>query len=127
MGSFRLRKYPGFALQAALSWFDTGHTANADAAIAWAETSGLWRATPDPVNHVKGGFVDWIEVTPAPGLTPDVWDRYIDTSFYAIASWSNGYDFGFSAQESVLAHGAGLEFGLTEGPELPTFPQSWQL
>ena len=88
-----MRKYPGFALQAALSWFDTGHRAYANAAIAWAETSGYWQTTPDPVNHVTGGFVDWIEVTPTPGLTPPVWERYIDTSFYAIAAWNNGYDF----------------------------------
>ena len=91
---FRLRKYPGFALQSALSWFDTGHVDHANAAIAWAENSGLWQTTPDPVNHVTGGFVDWIEVTPTPGLTPEVWKRYIDTSFYAIASWNNGYDLG---------------------------------
>jgi hypothetical protein len=89
----RLRKYPGFAFQAALSWFDTGHPDYANAAIAWAETSGLWQTTPDPVNHVTGGFIDWIEIQPVPGLKAEVWERYIDTSFYAIASWNNGYDF----------------------------------
>jgi hypothetical protein len=26
-------------------------------------------------------------------LKAEVWERYIDTSFYAIASWNNGYDF----------------------------------
>ena len=90
---FRLRKYPGFALQSTLSWFDTGHPDYANAAVAWAETSGLWQTTPDPVNHVTGGFVDWIEVTPTPSLTPEVWKRYIDTSAYAVGSWNNGYDF----------------------------------
>jgi hypothetical protein len=88
----RLRKYPGFAFQAALSWFDTGHPDYANAAIAWAETSGLWQTTPDP-NGITGGFIDWIEIQPVPGLTARVWERYIDTSFYAIASWNNGYDF----------------------------------
>jgi hypothetical protein len=91
-GQLRLRKYPGFAFQAALSWFDTGHTAYANAAIAWAETSGFWQTAPDS-NGVTGGFIDWIELQPEPVLTAHWWERYIDTSFYAMACWNNGYDF----------------------------------
>ncbi len=85
---FTNRKSPGFSFQAALAWFDLGQPAYANAAIAWAENSGLWQTTPDANGRI-GGWVDWTENgTPAP-----FWQRFIDTSFYAIAAWSRGYDF----------------------------------
>ncbi len=88
----RKRKHPGFAFQAALSWFDTGHNTYAESAIQWAEDSGLWQTTPD-LKGITGGWIDWVEIVPEPGKTAQWWQRFIDTSFYAIAAWSGGYDF----------------------------------
>jgi hypothetical protein len=48
-------------------------------------------------NNVTGGWIDWIEVDPHFGRTEDWYNRYIDTSFYAIACWSGGYDFRISS------------------------------
>ncbi|KAF5432198.1 hypothetical protein C5S39_04145 [Candidatus Methanophagaceae archaeon] len=87
----KIRKYPGFGFQAALSWFDTGHAYYAETAILWAENSGLWNTTP-------GGWIDWVEIEPDEGREAECWQKFIDTSFYAIACWNGGYDFGVSSQ-----------------------------
>jgi hypothetical protein len=84
------RQYPGFAFQAALCWFDTGHTIYAESAIHWAETSGLWQREEYDTGKI-GGFIDWME-TSSSSIAPQ-WQRFIDTSFYAIACWNGGYDF----------------------------------
>ncbi len=82
------RKSPGYSFQAALSWLDLGQNNYSDAAKNWALTSGLWQETSE-CNGAAGGWIDWIENgTPAP-----CWQRFIDTSFYAIAVFSGGYDF----------------------------------
>ena len=84
-GELKVRKYPGLSFQAALSWFDMGNTAYANAAFDWALGSGLWQPT--------GGWIDWVEVSPDPGTKAPEWQRFIDTSFYAIATCMGGYDF----------------------------------
>lgn len=112
------RKYPGLAFQAALSWFDTGHASYAEVAIQWAEDSGLWN------NITYGGWMDWNE--PESGNTSNL--SFIDTSFYAIASWNGGYDFRCDRGEvpvgtnpySVDSDGEGLKD--PEGPN-PTEPK----
>ncbi len=94
------RKYPGFAFQAALSWFDTGHISVAEAAIAWAETSGLWQTIAND-EGVAGGWIDWMDISttiPGPGAkVAEAWQRFIDTSAYSIFCWNGGYDFSISA------------------------------
>ena len=87
------RKYPGYAFQSSLVWLDTGQTDYAQAAMGWAEMSGLWQTEPDS-QEITGGWVDWVEVTPNPEMRPETWERYIDTSAYAIFGWNGGYDFG---------------------------------
>ncbi len=80
----RKRKSPGYSLQSALSWMDTGHESNVQRAVAWVLSSGLW-------DENNGGWVDWVDAnsgTPAPS-----WQRFIDTSFYSIAVLTGGYDF----------------------------------
>jgi len=88
-----MRKYPGKTLQAALVWLDTQQAIYAQTAMDWAETGGLWQTEPDDVG-VTGGWVNWVEVSPNPDLMAEPWDRHIETSAYAITSWSGGYDFG---------------------------------
>jgi hypothetical protein len=91
-GILKTRKYPGFAFQASLSWFDTENGSYSNEAILWAENSGLWQKTPDN-NNIAGGWIDWLEYAPDNGSTDFWWNRFIDSSFYAIASWNGGYDF----------------------------------
>jgi hypothetical protein len=91
-GQLKTRLYPGFAFQAALCWYDTGHASYANWDNDWAKKSGLWQTTADG-NNATGGWIDWVEVTPTPGRKPDGWQRFIDTSFYSIASCNGGYDF----------------------------------
>jgi|GEM_PF-1722789 len=86
--SFNQRKSPGFSFQASLAWLDLGQNAFAAAAKSWAQHSGLWQVTPDP-NGIVGGWIDWVE----PTSQANWWERFIDTSFYAIAVFSGGYDF----------------------------------
>lgn len=75
------KKSPGYSFQASLCWLDLKQNTYADAAAEWALASGLW--------YPVGGWVDWVENgQPAPD-----WQRFIDTSFYAIATFSGGYDF----------------------------------
>lgn len=85
---FSERKSPGLSFQASLVWLDLRQSLYSDAALEWAEGSGLWQTDPDSIG-VAGGWIDWIENgTPAPE-----WQRFIDTSFYAIAAYNGGYDF----------------------------------
>ena len=91
------RKYPGYGFQASLVWLDTAPVAPAQgararAAIDWTEGSGLWQTEPDD-NGVTGGWIDWVEVTPD-AESAEEWERFIDTSAYAIMAWNGGYDFG---------------------------------
>jgi hypothetical protein len=75
------KKSPGYSFQASLCWLDLKQNTYTDAATEWALGSGLW--------YPSGGWIDWIEDgNPAPD-----WQRFIDTSFYAIAAFSGGYDF----------------------------------
>lgn len=101
-GSEAIRKYPGLCFQAALVWLDTGQTDYAQAAIDWAETSGLWQTEADD-NGIIGGWIDWVEVTPHAGETAEQWRRYIDTSAYAIMCWNGGYYFGIPTSSLPLA------------------------
>ncbi len=82
------RKSPGFSFQAALVWEDLGQYQYAISAINWAKNSGLWQKTPD-ANGVKGGWIDWSEN----GQTAPWWQRFIDTSFYAMSAFLGGYNF----------------------------------
>jgi hypothetical protein len=72
---------PGYSFQASLCWLDLKQNKYADAAFEWALGSGLW--------HSGGGWIDWMEN----GQPVADWQRFIDTSFYAIAAFSGGYDF----------------------------------
>ncbi|MFA5117219.1 MAG: LamG-like jellyroll fold domain-containing protein [Candidatus Omnitrophota bacterium] len=72
---------PGYSFQASLSWLDLKQDSYADAALEWALGSGLW--------YSGGGWIDWTEN----GQPAADWQRFIDTSFYAIAAFSGGYDF----------------------------------
>jgi hypothetical protein len=98
--SFKTRKYPGYSFQSALCWLKLGQNSYADSAISWAENSGLWQKAQDE-NNIVGGWVDWTEISPVSGNKAHEWERFIDTSFYAIACWVGGYDFNIYANNSV--------------------------
>ena len=87
---FTDRKSPGFSFQASLSWLDLGQEDFADDARDWALASGLWQTVPDGIG-VEGGWIDWEER----GTFAPEWQRFIDTSFYAITASDGGYDFSF--------------------------------
>jgi hypothetical protein len=97
---FKTRKYPGYSFQSALCWMKLGQDSYAESAISWAENSGLWQNTED-VNNVTGGWIDWREISPVSGRQAPEWERFIDTSFYAIACWVGGYDFNIYADNSA--------------------------
>lgn len=86
----RNKKSPGFSFQASLVWLDLEleQMGYADSAKIWALKSDLWQTTPDE-NNIQGGWVDWIEDS----KTAPRWQRFIDTSFYAIAAFTGGYNF----------------------------------
>lgn len=88
----KTRKYPGLSFQASLCWYDSGQNSYAQEALSWAENSGLWQITADGTG-IAGGWIDWVEVYPDAGKQPGDWERFIDTSFYAIACFTGGYDF----------------------------------
>lgn len=81
----KTRKYPGLSFQAALAWYDLGQNSYAESAKSWAYNSGL--------NHPDGGWIDWVEVSPDENTQVVNWKRFIDTSFYAIATLKGGYSF----------------------------------
>lgn len=85
---------PGFSFQAALAWYDLNQSIYASSAIDWAEQSGLWCINCD------GGWIDWWEYG---NYAAPVWQRFIDTSFYAIAAWSGGYDFNIDPPDVPIA------------------------
>lgn len=85
---YSARRSPGYSFQAAMVWLDLGQKEYARAAADWAKTSGLWHKAAD-ANGIMGGWVDWTE----PGGTAPFWERFIDTSFYAISVFSGGYHF----------------------------------
>ena len=96
---FTARRSPGFSFQAALTWLDLGQSAYANTAVAWAEGSGLWQTTPDQ-RGIAGGWIDWIEN----GTTAPFWQRFIDTSFYTIATALGRYDFRIATDFPVPVH-----------------------
>jgi hypothetical protein len=73
---------PGFSFQAAIAWFNTGHLEYISQALNWAKESGLW--------HRKGGWIDWQTTN---GKRAPSWQRFIDTSFYSLATLNEGYKF----------------------------------
>ena len=83
------RLSPGYSFQASLAWVDLNQTAYKDAAWQWANASGLHQVTPD-ANGIAGGWIDWAETT---GANAQWWERFIDTSFYAIVTATGGYNF----------------------------------
>ncbi|HEY9663652.1 MAG TPA: hypothetical protein V6C65_34825, partial [Allocoleopsis sp.] len=101
-GLYGSRLFPGYSFQASLVWLDLDQRNYYDAAWNWVNTSGLHQKTPDP-NGVKGGWIDWSERSGGQGeciwrqqpngLSP-CWERFIDTSFYAIVSATGGFDWG---------------------------------
>lgn len=91
-GAYPEREYPGISFQSAFCWFDfEDQIDRANAAVNWAENSGLWQLIEDS-NGVKGGWIDWININ-YPYAREEWWYRFIDTSFYSIACWLGGYDF----------------------------------
>ena len=88
---FPTQAYPGISFQSALAWMDLNQHPYADAGIQWSENSALWQLSPDQFG-ILGGWVDWIDIHD-PSHRAEMWERYIDTSFYATASWLGGYDF----------------------------------
>ncbi|MFH1283622.1 MAG: hypothetical protein ABII27_08155 [bacterium] len=91
-GTLKIRKYPGLTFQAILCWHDLGQNDYITDGLNWTYSSTLLQTTPDG-NGITGGWIDWEEISPNSGFTADWWLRFIDTSFYAIAALSGGYDF----------------------------------
>lgn len=87
-----IRKYPGLTFQACIVWLKTRQASYKDTGYRWIVSSGLWQSTPDG-NGVKGGFIDWMEISPRYRAAAEYWQRFIDTSFYAIAVLTGGYSF----------------------------------
>jgi len=83
------RLSPGYSFQASFVWQDLGQLNWKNIAWTWAEGSGLHQIVPDG-NGIKGGWIDWVELG---GAQAQWWERFIDTSFYAIASATGGYNF----------------------------------
>jgi hypothetical protein len=90
-GQFKNRLSPGFSFQATLCWRDLGQSQYYIPALNWTLSSGLWKNNLD-CDGVLGGWIDWLQ----PGSEPNraqCYERFIDTSFYAIAAFNGGYDF----------------------------------
>jgi hypothetical protein len=90
---YRSRQSPGYSFQAVLCWRRLSQPEFYIPALNWALDSGLWQVDPD-INDPKaitGGWIDWQEIETK--LRSDWWNRFIDTSFYAIAAYNGGYDF----------------------------------
>ena len=87
--TFGNRLSPGFSFQAVLVWIDLHQFAFTDDAFEWVGASGLHQMTPD-ANGIVGGWIDWVETT---GNQAQFWERFIDTSFYAIVAATDGFDF----------------------------------
>lgn len=91
------RLQPGHSFQAAMVWFDLDQPYYAYSAINGAEYSGLWMRGNDKDNNISGGWIDWIEYNPNDRAKD--YERFIDTSFYAIAAWTGGYNFSIEVDE----------------------------
>lgn len=89
-GAYRTRRSPGYSFQAVLCWLDLGQTGYARQALDWAMASGLW-TTALSCDEAVGGWVDWQDSET--GENAPCWQRFIDTSFYAIAAYNKGYSF----------------------------------
>lgn len=87
-----VRRYPGLTFQACITWFKSGHLNYINNSYNWVVNSGLWQLDKDQ-NGIKGGLIDWIEIEPNQGKKADYWQRFIDTSFYAISVLTGGYMF----------------------------------
>ncbi|MDD5348367.1 MAG: hypothetical protein PHT59_07125, partial [Candidatus Omnitrophica bacterium] len=88
--SFVSRKSPGYSFQATLVWRRIGQPEFYIPALTWALDSGLWQVDPDE-NGIAGGWIDWTDTENS--RQAGWWERFIDTSFYAIAAYNGGYDF----------------------------------
>jgi uncharacterized protein YdeI (YjbR/CyaY-like superfamily) len=89
-GAESTRKSPGFAFEAILTWLNFGQYDYVHTALDWAQSSGLWQKAKD-ANGSLYGWVDWLDDTAS--TKANYWERFIDTSFYAIAAMMGGYDF----------------------------------
>lgn len=87
------RRSPGYSFQASLCWQDLRQSGYYIDALNWALDSGLWMNQP-ACDGVAGGWVDWSQTEgDGSAVQADCWQRFIDTSFYAIAAYNGGYDF----------------------------------
>lgn len=103
-GNEKNRKSPGFSFQACLVWLDLGQTRYVEDAKKWVLSSGLWQRVPD-LNGVEGGWIDWVDdssILPFSRSIAPFWQRFIDTSFYAIAVFNGGYNFYTSRQQPLM-------------------------
>ncbi|MCM8823817.1 MAG: GNAT family N-acetyltransferase [Candidatus Omnitrophica bacterium] len=83
-GKYRYRLSPGFTLQACLAWLRLNDEFSLECfnrGINWLVDSELW--------HRDGGFIDWQENN----TTAPSWQRFIDTSAYAILVFSGDIEF----------------------------------
>lgn len=94
-GQLSSRLYPRHAFYALLSWQDIGSNRNITATLAWTNNTSL-------KNSTDGGWIDWFELSPNNGNTPQDSERIIDTSALAILFYS-GYNFNFPAIEDNIA------------------------
>jgi hypothetical protein len=87
------RRSPGYTFQASLCWQDMAQSSYYIGGLNWALDSGLWMSSPE-CDSVAGGWIDWSE-TDINGkeIKADCRQRFIETSFYAIAAYNGGYDF----------------------------------
>ena len=92
-GAESRRRSPGYSFQASLCWQDMQQSGYYINALNWALDSGLWMNQP-LCDSVAGGWIDWSQINSDGEETrADCWQRFIDTSFYAIAAYNGGYDF----------------------------------
>jgi hypothetical protein len=92
-GAESKRRSPGFSFQASLCWQDMQQSGYYISALNWALDSGLWMNQP-VCDSIAGGWIDWSQINSEGAETrADCWQRFIDTSFYAIAAYNGGYDF----------------------------------
>ncbi|MCX7926826.1 MAG: hypothetical protein N2606_01620 [Candidatus Omnitrophica bacterium] len=87
---FTERRSPGYTFQAVLVWRKTGQSEFYIPALRWTLDSGLWQIKPDD-NGIAGGWIDWLDYSQ--NSKANWWERFIDTSFYAIAAFNGGYNF----------------------------------
>ncbi|HNQ50527.1 MAG TPA: hypothetical protein PK107_04545 [Candidatus Omnitrophota bacterium] len=92
-GADRSRMSPGYSFQASLCWQDLRQSGYYIDALNWGLDSGLWMNAP-VCDGVAGGWIDWTQTNDdGSRVQADCWERFIDTSFYAIAAYNGGYDF----------------------------------